>query len=80
MKQHFIEMIVYSYQIYSKIPDRAYYISNRMSDVYNKNHWSCVIGNPSANGVWGYRVWSANNLFYSYDYRNLRWAIFIGSY
>ena len=79
MKQHFIEMIVYSYQTYSKIPDRANYISNRMSDVYNKNKWSCIIGNPKSTTIWGYKVRNANNLFYSYDYKSIRWAIFIGS-
>ena len=80
MKQHFIEMIVYSYQKISKMPDRANYIANRMSDVYNKNKWSCIIGNPRSTGTWGYRVWNADNLFYSYDYKNFRWGIYIGKY
>jgi hypothetical protein len=75
MKQHFIEMIVYSYQKISKMPDRANYIANRMSDVYNKNKWSCIIGEK-----YGTFILSKQNLSYKYKYNNIDWIVYIGAY
>ena len=78
MKQTFHELVVFSFQNYKYCPDRAKYISDRMSQMYNKNSWSCIIGKASS--YWGYYVWHVNSIYYSYRYKNFDWVIFIGHY
>ena len=78
MKKTIQELIVYSYTKYSVFEQRAKYISDRMSEIYNKNKWSCVIGKSSS--YWGYYVYYFNDLYYTYTYKSIKWVVFVGAY
>jgi hypothetical protein len=78
MKQTIIELIVYSFQTYSNLQQRATYISGRMTQIYNKNNWSCVIGR--INTYYGASLMHVKNVYYSYRYKYFDWIIFIGNY
>ena len=56
---------------YSDYGDRAECVSNEMTTHYNKNKWSCILGNYGAN-LWGY-------VFYTYTYDNIEWMVFLGA-
>ena len=70
------EIIVYAYSQYSNNESRAKYISDRMSQVYNKVKWSCLFAKTSA--YYGYNVWYVNNLYYVYTYKSIKWVVFSG--
>jgi chromosome segregation ATPase len=72
------ELITYSYTHYSDFEARATYISKRMSEIYNKNQWSCIIGKTSS--YWGYYVRHVNDLYYTYTYKSIIWTVFTGFY
>ena len=78
MKSTIHELITYSYTHYSNFETRATYIADRMSQIYNKNRWSCVIGKSSS--YWGYYVRYVNDLYYTYTYKSVKWTIFTGFY
>ena len=59
------------YNEYSYYGDRAECVANYMTAVYNKNKWSCILGNYGAN-IWGYA-------FYMYTYDNIGWTVFLGA-
>jgi len=78
MKKTIQELIVYSYTKFSVFEQRAKYISDKMSEIYNKNKWSCVIGKSSS--YWGYYVYYFNDLYYTYTYKSIKWVVFVGAY
>ena len=78
MKKTIQELIVYSYTKFSVFEQRAKYISDRMTEIYNKNKWSCVIGKSSS--YWGYYVYYFNDLYYTYTYKSIKWVVFVGAY
>ena len=77
MKQTIHELITYSFAHYTNSESRANYISDRMSQIYNKNRWSCILGSTSS--YWGYYVRYVNDLYYVYKYKNIEWTVFTGS-
>lgn len=76
MKKTIQELIVVSYQRTSNFEQRAKYVSDRMTEIYNKAYWSCVIGKS----YYGYYVWYVNDLYYTYRYKNIDWIVFVGVY
>jgi hypothetical protein len=61
--------------MYSNNEDRAVCVSNRMSNTYNKNKWSCILGME-----YGYNIVSIKNLSYKYKYNNIDWIVYLGAY
>ena len=78
MKKTIHELITYGYAHYSNNEARAKYISDRMSEYYNKAKWSCIFAKPSS--YYGYYVWYINNLYYTYRYKNINWVVFVGTF
>jgi len=78
MKSTIHELITYSYTHYSNFESRAKYVSDRMTQIYNKNKWSCVIGKSSS--YWGYYVWYVSDLYYIYTYKSIKWVVYSGIY
>ena len=78
MKQTIQEVIVYSFSHYSTGESRAKYVSDRMSQIYSKNKWGCVLGKSSS--YWGYYVWYVNDLYFIYTYKSITWVVFVGYY
>ena len=77
MKSTINELIVYSYNSYSDFEQRAKYIRNRMSQIYNKTQWSCILA--KTNAYYGYYVRYVNDLYYTYTYKSINWVVFTGS-
>ena len=75
MKTSIEGLVKFSYLRISKNSDRANYITNELSRIYNKHSWSCLISNN-----YGARIWHINNIFYSYNYNGFDFIIFIGAY
>ena len=78
MKSTIQEVITYSYAHYSDGQSRAKYVSDRLSQVYSKTKWSCILGKTSS--YWGYYVWYVNDLYYVYNYKSIDWTVFVGIY
>lgn len=78
MKSTINELIVYSYSYSSDFATRANYISSRMSQIYSKTQWSCILA--KTNSYYGYYVRYVNDLYYTYTYKNINWVIFTGFY
>ena len=78
MKKTIHELITYAYAHYSDNEAKATYISDRMSEYYNKAKWSCILARYSA--YYGYSVWHINNLYYTYRYKSIDWVVFVGNF
>ena len=74
------ELIVYAYTNVKSggYEAKARYITDRMSQVYNKARWSCLLAKTSS--YYGYYVRYINNLYYTYTYRSIKWIVFVGYY
>ena len=68
------ELITYSFSHLSSGESRAKYISDRMSQIYNKSKWSCVLARTSS--YWGYYVWYSNELYYVLNYKGIKWVVY----
>jgi myosin heavy subunit len=77
MKSTIHELITYSYAHSTNFEARAKYVSERMTQIYNKNKWSCVIGKTSS--YWGYYVWYFNEAYYLYTYKSIKWVVYSDS-
>ena len=69
MKSTIHELIVYAYTKYSDNEAKANYISSRMSQVYSKARWSCILAKKS--NYYGYYVRYVNDLYYTYTYKSI---------
>ena len=78
MKSTIHELIVYAYGQFKDNAQRADYIAQRMSQVYNKVEWSCIFGKSSS--IYGYSVWHITSLYYTYYYKSITWAVYVGTY
>ena len=43
-----------------------------MTDDYNKNKWSCIVGDNFGSFIWKY-------VAYNYDYGGFKWTVFLGA-
>ena len=75
MKNKIIEFIQTCNNMYSSYGDKAKCVSNRMTDTYNKNNWSCLVGEK-----YGLFHPVKNNLSYKYKYNNIDWIVYLGAY
>ena len=75
MENKIIQFIQNCYNMYSDNEDRSKCVSNRMTNTYSKNKWSCVVG------IYGYyRLYIYQYVVYRYDYNNLVWVVYVGEY
>ena len=73
--QTFQELIVYAYK-YVSLRQRTKYISDRMTQNYNKAKWSCLM----LSGTSEFKIYHVTNLYYEYKYKGFMWILFAGVY
>ena len=78
MKSTIQELIVYAYSKFSDNGDKADYIANRMTQVFNKVQWSCIFVKTS--NYYGYNIRVVNDLYYTHTYKNILWVVYAGTF